>query len=73
MFFRKKYNLKKLSDEDLILRFRKEEDPDFVGELFERYTDLAFLVSMKYMKDEEEAKDVVMQVFERLLKYLARY
>ena len=73
MFFRKKHKLKNLTDEDLIRLYRKEEDTVYVGELFERYTDLAFLVSMKYLKDKEEAKDVTMQVFERLIKDLKKY
>ncbi len=73
MLFRKRHNLSQLEDEELIRLYREEEDTEFVGELFERYTDLAFLVSMKYLKDEEEAKDVVMWVFEKLLKDLLRY
>lgn len=44
-----------------------------MGELFERYTDLAFLVAMKYVKREDDAKDVVMQVFEKMIADLARY
>lgn len=41
--------------------------------LFERYTDLVFLVAMKYLKDEAESKDAVMLVFEKLLRDLPRY
>jgi RNA polymerase sigma factor (sigma-70 family) len=73
MFFRRPHQLKALGDEELVQLYQKEEDPLLVGELFERYTDLAFLVCMKYMKEEEAAKDVVMQVFEKLINDLKRY
>ena len=53
--------------------YKRNKEPGYVGELFERYTDLAFLVSMKYLKREDDAKDVVMQVFEKMLVDLSKY
>lgn len=53
--------------------YKKSKEPGYVGELFERYTDLAFLVAMKYVKREDDAKDIVMQVFEKMIVDLARY
>lgn len=44
-----------------------------VGELFQRYTHLVFGVCMKYLKDEDEAKDGVMQIFEKILTDLHRH
>lgn len=44
-----------------------------MGVLLDRYAHLAFLVCMKYLKDEEESRDAVMQVFERLIGDLLRY
>ncbi|MFK7970576.1 MAG: RNA polymerase sigma factor [Bacteroidia bacterium] len=73
MLFRKRHNIRQLSDEDLVSLYKREKEPNYVGELFERYTDLAFLVAMKYVKQEDNAKDVVMQVFEKMIKDLARY
>ncbi len=67
------HQLKEWSDEDLVLSYQQEEDNVYVGELFERYADLVFLVGMKYLKDEDEAKDVAMQIFEKLLTDLRRY
>ena len=44
-----------------------------IGVLFSRYSHLVFGVCMKYLKDEDESKDAVMQVFEKLLKELLRH
>jgi RNA polymerase sigma factor (sigma-70 family) len=38
-----------------------------VGALFKRYTHLVLGLSMKLMKNEADARDMVMQVFEKLL------
>lgn len=38
-----------------------------VGELFNRYAHLVLGVCIKYLKNEEEAKDACMQVFEKLI------
>lgn len=73
MFFRKRINIKSLSDEELVLRYKESEDPELVGELFERYTHLVYLVCMKYLKDEMESEDMAMRIFEKLLKDLKKY
>ncbi|MEM7372185.1 MAG: sigma-70 family RNA polymerase sigma factor [Bacteroidota bacterium] len=66
-------HIKELSDEVLIDHYRKEENPIYVGELFERYTHIVFLVCMKYLKNETESEDVAMQVFEKLISDLRKY
>jgi len=58
--------LKSLSDNELINAYKKQDNNIYIGELFERYTHLLFGVCMKYLKDEEDSKDAVMQVFEEL-------
>ena len=62
-----------LSDKLLIEQYRQTLDKNVVGELFKRYTGFVFLVSMKYLKDEEQSKDAVMQVFERLFTVLPEH
>jgi len=57
-----------LSDEQLMLDFRDKGDPECVGEVFKRYTQLVLGVCMKYLREEEAAKDALMQIFENLLK-----
>jgi RNA polymerase sigma-70 factor (ECF subfamily) len=56
-----------------VSHYKKSKEPGYVGELFERYTDLAFLVAMKYVKHHDDAKDIVMQVFEKMIVDLIRY
>jgi RNA polymerase sigma-70 factor (ECF subfamily) len=62
-----------ISDHQLILLYKQNKDRDIVGELFKRYTRFVFLVSMKYLKDEDESKDNVMTVFEKLFDDLLEH
>jgi RNA polymerase sigma-70 factor (ECF subfamily) len=66
-------HIKKLSDAELVSRFRETGDNICIGELFTRYKHLVFGVCMKYLKDEDESQDVQMHVFEKLLKDLQRH
>ncbi len=66
-------HIQRLSDEELILRYRKSQDTYLVGILFERYTEWIFLACMKYLKDEAESEDAAMQIFEKLIKDLKVY
>lgn len=67
LFSRKKTDI---ADEELILRYQKDGKSRWVGELFNRYAHLTFGVCMKYLKDEAEAKDAVLSLYEKLLKDL---
>lgn len=66
-------NIKDCSDTELVQKFRDTRDNTIVGELYQRYTHLVFGVCMKYLKDEDEAKDGVMQIFEKLITDLHRH
>ena len=66
-------DLKSKDDKFLISEYRSTDDKSFVGVLFERYTHLVFGVCMKYLKDEDEAKDAVMMIFEKLLTDLKKH
>jgi RNA polymerase sigma factor (sigma-70 family) len=72
MFFRKK-QIADLTDEELIARYQGSDDAAYVGELFERYNHMVFLVGMKYLKDPTESEDMAMQIFEKLLADLYKY
>jgi RNA polymerase sigma factor (sigma-70 family) len=61
---------KNVSDEELVILYKKSGALDIVGELYNRYTALTFGVCLKYLKDREESKDAVMQIFERLIASL---
>jgi RNA polymerase sigma factor (sigma-70 family) len=60
-------------DAVLIERFKSTGDMQLLAELYQRYMDLAYAVSLKYLKDTEAAKDAVMEVFEELIEKLKRH
>lgn len=62
-----------LSDLELVHQYRETGDNHYVGELFERYTHLVFGVCLKYLKNEAQSKDAVIQIFEKLLKDLKKH
>jgi RNA polymerase sigma-70 factor (ECF subfamily) len=59
--------IKHMADEDLLQRFWQGNQHHFIEELFDRYTHIVFGICLKYLENEDDAKDMVMQVFERLL------
>ena len=62
-----------ISDKKLISLYKEKGRKDIVGELYKRYTQFVFLVSMKYLKEEESSKDSVMQIFEKLFDDLLNH
>ncbi len=54
-------------DKELIDNYQKSGNSFFVGELFDRYTHLIFAVCLKYLQNEADSKDAVMDIFEKLL------
>lgn len=56
-----------MSDHELILLYKDSGNLEVVGKLFERYTSVLYGVCLKYLKDREEGKDAVMQIFEKLI------
>lgn len=57
-------------DEELLKRFREWGDLDSLGSLYNRYIHLVYGVCLKYLADREEAKDEVMNIFEKLVGML---
>jgi RNA polymerase sigma-70 factor (ECF subfamily) len=66
-------NYQHISDTDLLLRFNNDRNKEWLGILLERYTLLLLGVCMKYLKDEEDAKDAVQQIFMKALNELEKY
>lgn len=64
---------KHITDEELLSRFNADGNSDWLGILLERYTMLLFGVCMKYLKNEEQAKDAVQQVFLKALSEMPKY
>ena len=56
-----------LSDEELLIAFKKNADQQTLAQLYLRYTDLVYGVCIKYLKNAEAAKDAVMNIYEELL------
>jgi len=61
------------TDEQLLDAFRRTGDRGLLGELLERYTLLLYGVAMKYLRNEEDARDAVQQVFLKALTELEKY
>ncbi|HRD43058.1 MAG TPA: sigma factor, partial [Ferruginibacter sp.] len=66
-------NLPYQSDSELLERFSQTRDNEHLGILLQRYTYLLLGVCMKYLKNEEEAKDAVQQVFLKVIHELPKY
>jgi RNA polymerase sigma factor (sigma-70 family) len=61
------------SDNELLNSYYKTHDSRWIGILLERYTLLLLGTCMKYLKNEEEAKDAVQQIFLKALTELKKY
>ena len=64
---------KHIDDQQLLLNFYEDKNNEWLGILLNRYTLLLLGVCMKYLKNEEEAKDSVQQVFLKTLTELPKY
>ncbi len=62
-----------LSDQELIDLYRKTDDTAHVGELFERYAHLVYGIALKYFDREDDRREAVMQVFEKLYEALKEH
>ena len=63
-----------ISDNEILERYYNEgHNNEWLGILLQRYTMLLFGVCMKYLKNEEDAKDSVQQVFLKVINELPKY
>ena len=62
-----------ISDQELLEQFYADHNNEWLGILLQRYTLLLLGVSMKYLKNEEEAKDSVQQIFLKVIQELQKY
>jgi RNA polymerase sigma-70 factor (ECF subfamily) len=62
-----------IPDNELLAYYYNDGNNRWLGILLKRYTLLLYGVCMKYLKNEEEAKDAVQQVFEKAINELAKY
>lgn len=62
-----------LNDQELLNAFYQKQESQVLGILLERYTLLLLGVCMKYLKNEDLAKDSVQQIFLKIIQELPRY
>ena len=62
-----------ITDQELLDNFYASHDNHWLGILLKRYTLLLLGVCMKYLKDEDEAKDSVQQVFLKAITEMHKY
>lgn len=63
---KKNTDWKNIPDEELLERYRSENDSAVFAEIFCRYTTLVYGVCKKYLEDPEDSRDAVMQIFSKL-------
>lgn len=64
---------KHITDEQLLNAFYENGNTRLLGVLLQRYTLLLLGVCMKYLKNEESAKDAVQQIFLKVIGEIKRY
>jgi len=68
LFRKKKYR----TDEELASEYYQTGNKELVGDLFEKHVKIVFGVCLFYFRDKDIAKDMVMQIFEKLLAELRK-
>ena len=62
-----------ITDTELLERYYSDKDNQWLGLVLQRYTVLLLGVCMKYLKNEEEARDAVQQIFLKSITELNKY
>ena len=60
-------------DDEMVNRFKSTGDLKLLSDLYQRYMDLVYGVCLKYLKNEENAKDAVLTIYEELIVKLKKY
>ncbi len=69
-------NTRKISDysnEELLAIFVEGHDTAFLGELYRRFIPLVYGLCLKYLNNQELARDAVMDIFETLVEKVPQY
>jgi RNA polymerase sigma factor (sigma-70 family) len=61
------------NDTELVRKYKATSNIEELGELYNRYMELVYGVCLKYMKEPEDAKDCVINIFEELVDKLKKY
>jgi RNA polymerase sigma factor (sigma-70 family) len=60
-------------DKQLVEQYKSSGDLNVLGELYQRYMELVYGVCLKYIKEPEDAKDCVLNIFEELVTRLKKH
>lgn len=71
-FFQGKVN-EPVPEAERLAEYRRNGDVALLGALYEPYMDMVFGICFKYLREEEECKDAVMQIFEKLVSDLRQH
>ncbi|UFH56279.1 RNA polymerase sigma factor [Spirosoma sp. KNUC1025] len=73
MFLKRFRKPKPTTDLEYVAAYRATGDLTVLGELYEQHMELIYAVCFNYLRDEDEAKDAVMHLFEQLITDLRRH
>lgn len=62
-----------ITDQELLQRYKADGNSDWIGILFDRYAILLLGLCMKYLKNEEDARDSVQQIFLKVLSEVNKH
>ena len=65
-----KKELEKLSEQEILKRYKLQSETEYVGEIFVRYMPLIYGLCLKLLKNKAESEDATMGIFELLAKKL---
>ena len=60
------------TDQQLVEAYKEKGNQAALGVLFKRYSHLVFGLCLNYLKDQEEAKDALMDIFEKVATQLPK-
>lgn len=66
-FIKNNHRIPEQDDTALIASYKATGDLGVLGTLYNKYMHLVFGVCLNYLKDEDQSKDAVMQIFEELV------
>ena len=73
MAFLKNNHVTGSSDAELVTRYQSGGDLETLATLYQRYMEQVYGVCFKYLKEPEDARDAVMQIFEELTIKLKKH
>lgn len=59
-------NKKSKTDQELLEFYLETRNPEFLGELYERFIHLVYGVCLNYFKNPERSKDAVIEIYEKI-------